>query len=139
MENETLNIKLLQSSILHAALKMKYFAKDVFSKCINVHWDTSISSQDWNCDGVCSKFLWITNSNDHTRPWTLKFLHAMQLPNPLCHKESSIKYVGKLFRKTNISYPPWYAHVRLVFPKILRTYLMDNTKGLSSKLPVSVG
>ena len=39
MENDfiTLNIKLLQSSILHAALKMKYFVKDVFSKCINVH------------------------------------------------------------------------------------------------------
>ena len=37
MENETLNIKLLQSSRLYTALKMKYFVKDIFSKCINVN------------------------------------------------------------------------------------------------------
>ena len=45
----------------------------------------------------------------------------------------SIKYVSKIFRKTNISDTLWYAHVRacirglemLVFWKILRTYLVD--------------
>ena len=45
------------------------------------------------------------------------------------HKGSSIKYVRKIFRKTNI-FKPWYAHVRvrimglkiLFFRKILRTY-----------------
>ena len=48
---------------------------------------------------------------------------------------ASIKYVRKICRKTNISNPPWYTHVRvrimglemLIFRKILRTYLMDNS------------
>ena len=46
------------------------------------------------------------------------------------NKGSSIKYVCKIFRKTNIS-NPLYVRVRirglemLVFRKILRTYLMD--------------
>ena len=52
----------------------------------------------------------------------------------LC-KGSSIKYVHKIFWKTNIS-NPWYAHVRvcikglemLVFRNILRTYIMDGPK-----------
>ena len=64
MENETLNIKLLQSSRLYTALKMKYFVKDIFSKCINVNWDTSISSQDWNCDGVVLEIFM-----DHKFQW----------------------------------------------------------------------
>ena len=40
---------------------------------------------------------------------------------------SSIKYVRKIFRKTNISKPPdTHTYVKmLVFRKILRTYLMD--------------
>ena len=48
-------------------------------------------------------------------------------------KGSSIKYVRKIFRKTNISNPLIRTHVRvcnrglemLVFREILRTYLMD--------------
>ena len=56
------------------------------------------------------------------------FLHQEEF-----HKGPSIKYVSKIFRKTNI-FNPWYAHVRvrirglamLVFRKILRTYLMDD-------------
>ena len=48
-------------------------------------------------------------------------------------KGSSIKYVRRIFRKTNIS-TRWYAHLRvrirglemLVFRKILCTYLMDD-------------
>ena len=72
MENETLNMKLLQSSILYAALKMKYFVKDVFSKCIkNVHWDTSISSQDWNCDGVMLEIFM-----DHKFQWPHEGLNS---------------------------------------------------------------
>ena len=44
---------------------------------------------------------------------------------------SSIKYVRRIFRKTNISNPPLRTvRIRglemLVFRKILRTYLMDN-------------
>ena len=43
------------------------------------------------------------------------------------HLGSSIKYVRKIFRKTNISKPPdTHTYVKmLVFRKILRTYLMD--------------
>ena len=60
----------------------------------------------------------------------MKIIRKIVLTNFLT-KELSIKYVRKIFRKTNISNPLIRA-VRngglemLVFRKILRTYLMDD-------------
>ena len=35
------------------------------------------------CNGLCSIFIWITNSYDHRRVWTANLLHTKLLPNPL--------------------------------------------------------
>ena len=64
----------------------------------------------------------------------MKIIRKIVLTNFLT-KELSIKYVRKIFRKTNIS-NPLIRTVRngglemLVFRKILRTYLMDDPQVL---------